>query len=466
MTSRSRMITATTVLAFAGTLCAAPASSAAPRTPAPRIAVPAQAGDTVTVNGTSYTKAELARLAQPTNRAELAKMLDVIGFSPAHRAKIDALLGKLPEDRLNALLNHNSEGSEAVRNRLLSVLDPSDYACTSTPLNDFVDSLLPDPDNIVEFFAVIFYSIFGLLDVQAYEAMLYAQDRPVVVGVNNSHGKVLGKTLSQAKKFWDIPSDDIFLAGMDPDLWQRIDGDSPSAKAAFDRAAMGLGVRFGGNTTDPKTLEVGREFLTLFNGVLQGDYVEVQMPSMKDGRNDLFTFNAFAFTVKGDPTVVNDPYVSKLEDRIIFGNGIINGLNAVGLGAEGPQAVMAHEFGHHVQYENDVVFGAPTKEEQPEATRRTELMADALGSYFATHKRGLTLNAKRVAQVSATFYNVGDCGFTEGGHHGTPAQRDRASLWGSDLAASAQKQGHILPSATVITRFDAALPELVRPDAQ
>ena len=92
-------------------------------------------------------------------------------------------------------------------------------------------------------------------------------------------------------------------------------------------------------------------------------------------------------------------------------------------------------------------------------------MADAFGSYFATHSRGLALNAKRVLQVEKSFYEVGDCAFDNPGHHGTPNQRMRASQWGVDLAASAQKQGHILPSMTVDREFEAALPGLVAPDA-
>jgi hypothetical protein len=93
-------------------------------------------------------------------------------------------------------------------------------------------------------------------------------------------------------------------------------------------------------------------------------------------------------------------------------------------------------------------------------------MADAFGTYFATHSRGLSLNAKRVLQAEKTFYEVGDCAFNNDGHHGTPNQRLRASQWGANLADSAQKQGHILPSMTVAKQFDAALPSLVAPDAR
>jgi hypothetical protein len=114
-----------------------------------------------------------------------------------------------------------------------------------------------------------------------------------------------------------------------------------------------------------------------------------------------------------------------------------------------------------VQFEKNL-FESPLT--GAEATRRTELMA-AFGTYFTTHSRGLALNAKRVLQGERTFYEVGDCSFDSPGHHGTPNQRLRAAQWGADLAASAHKQGHILPSLTVANRFDAALPALVAPDA-
>ncbi len=94
---------------------------------------------------------------------------------------------------------------------------------------------------------------------------------------------------------------------------------------------------------------------------------------------------------------------------------------------------MAHEFGHHVQYELGVFDTGPT--DPAEATRRTELMADAMASYFGTHKKGLALNSKRVADALLSFYTVGDCYFDDPGHHGTPLQRQRAADWGSGLAA-------------------------------
>ena len=111
----------------------------------------------------------------------------------------------------------------------------------------------------------------------------------------------------------------------------------------------------------------------------------------------------------------------------------MDALESLQIADVGPRAVLGHEFGHH--------------------------------TYFTTHSRGLALHAKRVLQGERTFYEVGDCSFDSPGHHGTPNQRLRAAQWGADLAASAHKQGHILPSLTVANRFDAALPALVAPDA-
>lgn len=91
-------------------------------------------------------------------------------------------------------------------------------------------------------------------------------------------------------------------------------------------------------------------------------------------------------------------------------------------------------------------------------------MADAFGTYFTTHARGLALNTKRVLQVEQSFYQVGDCQFASDGHHGTPLQRLRASTWAADYADAARPQGKILPSLTFARLFEEQLPSIVAPD--
>ena len=154
-----------------------------------------------------------------------------------------------------------------------------------------------------------------------------------------------------------------------------------------------------------------------------------------------------------------DPFIAALPDKLIMGDGIIEAYDAIGLGDVGIRVIMAHEFGHHVQYELGVFDTGPT--DPVEATRRTELMADAMAAYYGTHKKGLALNRKRVADALLSFYTVGDCQFESPGHHGTPLQRERAADWGADLAAAAKPRSYILPPATFVELFDAALPQII-----
>ena len=147
--------------------------------------------------------------------------------------------------------------------------------------------------------------------------------------------------------------------------------------------------------------------------------------------NPLWTLNAYAFSAEGDP----DPGVQGIPDKLVFGDGFLAAYDSFGLGDVGPRVVMGHEFGHHIQYELDLFEPVAS----PEATRRTELMADSFASYWAVHKKGLTLNAKRVVDTLLSFYTVGDCAFDDDGHHGTPLQRERAAAWGAELAMASSR---------------------------
>ena len=123
---------------------------------------------------------------------------------------------------------------------------------------------------------------------------------------------------------------------------------------------------------------------------------------------------------------------------------------------------MGHEFGHHIQYE-DNLFVTDPELPVPEATRRAELMADTFASYFGTHKKGLALNAKRVADALETGFTSGDCFVDDDNHHGTPQQRERAYAFGSALAAAAKPKSYVLPSLTVAALFEDALPGILTP---
>ena len=63
------------------------------------------------------------------------------------------------------------------------------------------------------------------------------------------------------------------------------------------------------------------------------------------------------------------------------------------------------------------------------------------------------------------FYQIGDCGFTSSGHHGTPNQRMKAAAFGFSVADEYLKQGLILTSEEFRNRFIAYYPTLIAPDA-
>lgn len=312
------------------------------------------------------------------------------------------------------------------------VIDPDDHVCGPTRLSTYVDRLVGGLDRSELEFLVFS----GALLFPAFEALVLGSPGDPRFALPDDYGKSQRRAFEDLRQFWDIPSGDIQL----------------------------LAMRGGGVLADPARLT--RLLVEVF-GLPPAEAAEyarfvvttvAAIPELRAGRNPIFTLNAFAFSGEGSP----DPFISSIPDRIVMGEGLFRFFEHLDDDRVGPRVVLAHEFGHHVQFERGL-FDSPVFE--PEATRRTELMADALATYFGAHARGLSLNAKRVVAAEQAFYVVGDCEFDSPGHHGTPAQRARAAVWGAVLA-DARPRGHVLPSAAVIRRFDAALPGLVAPDAR
>jgi hypothetical protein len=304
----------------------------------------------------------------------------------------------------------------------------------NTLLGVYVDELIGNMTD--EQLTFLLAHVDTLLDVPTYDALFFgtAGDPDYAL---TSHARQLQNTFRDLQGFWsDIESDDIQLIAMHGDV--LLDADRIAATLS---AMVELGV------IDPMTpAEIAVEAQTVADFMqAQGDFYN----------NPLWTLNAFAFSGEGE----SDPELAALPDRIVFGDGILVAYDALGLGDVGPRVIMAHEFAHHVQIELGVFESGPT--DPAEATRRTELMADAMAAYFGVHKKGLALNKKRVIDALLSFYTVGDCQFASPGHHGTPLQRQRAAAWGADLAAAARPQSYVLPAATFVDLFDAALPDII-----
>ncbi|AUD01441.1 hypothetical protein [Spirosoma pollinicola] len=310
-------------------------------------------------------------------------------------------------------------------NRVLKVIEPT--ACEPTAFNTWVNQQLADWNDEILFYAIVT----GMLDFPTYDALYFENSSAEqYFGVTGQYSQRTTKTFKDLQRFWDIRSNDIVLVAMHGSMLR-------------DRAKI---IRID------KLLHGDSQAAAEYWADLIATLLNV-VPQYRQGNHPIFTLNAFAqpaFQLLGYGVIPN---------KIVMGDGIIEAYNSLGYGDVVSQAVLAHEFGHHVQFQR----GLFTDAYSPESTRRTELMADAYSAYYLSHARGASMQWKRVQQFLNVFYNLGDCGFTNYGHHGTPRQRMAAADWGYSLANDAQKQGHILSSQAVATLFEAKLPELIAP---
>ena len=272
--------------------------------------------------------------------------------------------------------------------------------------------------------------------IPTYDALVFqTEDTPQYFGYNGEYTRVMLKTHKDVKRFWDIFSDDIQLIGMHGTVVLDV---------ARSAAVYASPLVFGLPAPVAAALAAENRAALLASEVLDG------------GNHPLFSFNAFAFS---------GPEFG-IPDKIVMGDGILEGYRVVGLADVAPQGVYAHEFAHHIQFENnyfaDPIPGSATPN-QAERTRYTELMADAMAAYYLTHKRGAAMNQKRVEQFLQVFFQIGDCAFLDPNHHGTPLQRMAAARFGFKLADEAQKQGHILPSDVFHDRFVEVYTTFVAP---
>ncbi|HKH93043.1 MAG TPA: hypothetical protein VKA54_14650 [Gemmatimonadaceae bacterium] len=308
-------------------------------------------------------------------------------------------------------------------------INPGDYVCSgSTPLIDWLNADLTRTLNVEAPLLIAMYQRYADL-IPTYEALYFQTSAtPQYFGYNGEFTKVMTKTERDVKRFWDIPSSEIQVLAMHGTMLL-------DQERTYQTYRL-LGFPEATARAYAKTVAEALAASTTMNG---GNYA-------------FWTFNAVSFRDEGYP------------DKIVMGDGILEAYAAIGYGDIAPQAIFAHEFAHQIQFENEY-FEDLGEVTQPEATRYTELMADAMAGYYLTHKRGAALNDKRVAQFLQVFYQTGDCQFANPGHHGTPNQRMAAAEFGFRLADEAQKQGHILTSEEFHSLFLAYYPTLIAPDA-
>ena len=277
--------------------------------------------------------------------------------------------------------------------------------------------------------------------VPTIEALLFGvDDNSTFIGYNGEYTHRMNRTERDVKRFWDIDSDDIQVLAMHGTVLA-----DPS--------------RVIPTYTSPLVFAIPPAIAQTWAADLQN--VMQTEPTVNGGNHPLFTFNAFAFSgsFNGLP---------EIPDKIVMGDGVLDAYKFLGYDDVALQSIFAHEFGHHIQYQrgyfSELPPGSdPATVDAAELTRYTELMADAFAGYYLTHKRGAALNKHRVAEFLQVFFNVGDCQFTNPGHHGTPAQRMRAATFGFNVADQAHKQGHILTASQFHALFTANYESFVAP---
>jgi hypothetical protein len=324
---------------------------------------------------------------------------------------------------------------EARELALKRAIHPDDYQCGPTDFDMWFWAKLGWIQNPNAFLDIAIN--YGALDWPTYYSFRFDQNAgDDYLGVSGAQTREMKKRFGDLQKFWDVNTSNVLLQGMHGAVIQ-------------EDAKMVPFVQWYFGGLDPVTAQ---SIVDYVQSVIEGD------PGL-GYNNPLFTLNAFAVTTEGESPF--SPFYG-IPDKIVLGDGIIEALTDLGLGINAPDSVLSHEFGHHVQFELGVF---DTYDGTPEATRRTELMADAFGAYYCAHSRGASFQSKRIAEVFRSSYLIGDCAFDSPGHHGTPDQREAAAQWGASVATASKKQGKIASSSLMLQLFDAQLPTLIAPDA-
>ena len=305
-----------------------------------------------------------------------------------------------------------------------NALDPADYQCGPTAFTNWADKTLDFTDDEA---AILDLAGAGFMPVM--ESILFGDvEGTDSYGVRGQYTKQITQAWKKLRVFWDEDSTEVEVTPMHGQIM------ADSQRLARVYVALGM--------PHAEAAELAGTLASYFD-----------TPRFDHGDHPYFTLNAFA-TRGGDRG-----------DQIIMGDGFLQMFGDLGMGAVAPQVILAHENIHQLQFDlgvfDEVVFADPA-----EATRRTELQADAGAAYSVSHPRGLSMQWNRVRHVLPVFHTIGDCSFENASHHGTPNQRLAAGDFGYRVQENARPRGHVIPGATFLARVDAQLPVLVAPDAR
>jgi len=366
-------------------------------------------------------------------------------------------------DTMNNLLNEHwkispdeyNERFKELKAQFLSPARKEDEPCPSTPLDDWFMREL----EVIGNETLSLFDDYQVFDLATYYGVYFRKtsDLDEYFYRDGSRTNEFETLHRDAKAFWDIPSSDIQLLGMHgrqlddldvlTEIYSDLEFESPQDSALFVHSLI--------NTT------IGFD-------------------------HPLLTFNAFAASPKEyqfDDDSIDDQDLGKYEellDRIVIGEGILEVFDILGYGETTPGYVYAHEFGHHIQFERDLLgINATLIQSNPFDVREIELMADAFAGYFLAHPKGGNFNTSMVHELLQDAFVIGDCVFnaTENtGSHGTPNQRERAAMFGTKKATTFKSTKKVrgskvnpvsskLSSTAFIELFYDALPDIIGPSA-
>ncbi len=345
-----------------------------------------------------------------------------------------ARANKLSNDAVTRLVGNSDY--EHYKALLDKAINPEDYECGSpTFLDEYIGSILQD------FTAEDLDLMFGWNVIPLIEAIEYdftqGDDE---FGINGEYTTSLQRSFIGLKRFWDIPKD-ILLVDMKGTTFENVEAVSQIFQDFFI-------VGFDDNGAP---IFAPKDLADSFANFLKAAF---STPVFQNYNHPLFTFNAVA--VQGNPA-------TGFPNKIVMGDGLMEAYRANGFRTIADNFILAHEYGHQIQYANGYIPGGP---QTPEGTRFVELMADAYAAYYMAHGRGEFLQPAVITQFVKTSFSIGDCAFASPGHHGTHNQRAAAAAFGGKLA---KRTGFIdtkLSSAEFYELFLEEYPNLILPDAE
>jgi len=256
------------------------------------------------------------------------------------------------------------------------------------------------------------------LDALSALSQLYVQGvasdkSPQVFGTDGQYTSRATATIDRLRGFWDIESWNIQLVA-----WKGTDLGSQAKMAQ----TFGLGLA-------PAKVKGAAALAT---------QVLYEVPALQGGRNPLLTLNAFSA-----------PADSLGGKRVALGDGLLDTVNLLGFDDVSVESVVGHEYGHQVDFAHN---NYPPNES-------SEMGPDAYGGYFVAHAKGFGWNSRLQQEVTYLDSSIGDCFHS----HGTPEQRKAAGAWGEKQATSQGNPNRIVPSATMIDKFQQEYPKLMPP---